>query len=224
MSAGTRSKQRKTAATSSAAPPFPPFLRDLANLQAADEVAWPFDLELTGAWDSTAETRDMLASWTGAKNPDCWVRVFGSDGTGGKFAVLCCADGELVGKEAIVLLGSEGELGVFGTIATFATLLGKGIDAACLTVNMDDGAAERRERSADADGLPMVNCDDEDDDSSERRGKRATVAAVAKLTKKHFKIDPENVNLSDLLADIEQPVSLHEFCKFVLAKTQYVRD
>jgi hypothetical protein len=214
--------KRKTKSKAVTAP-FPRFLTDLSELQADSATAWPFDLELTSDWASAEETSDMLASWTGAEEPaagDCWLRVFGSDGAGGAFGMFQHEQNDIV-----VFLGSEGELGVFGSLQTFALLIAKGVEPNSMAVNMDEGAAEGHEH--DADDLAFVmddDDDDDDDDSGDKRGKQDTIVAIAKLVKKHFKVNAESVPVADVLKQMDQPLPLQQFCKFVLSKTAHKRD
>jgi hypothetical protein len=92
---------------------FPPLLAKLHQLGFDYDDGEGMDFEPYEAFLPAEENASWLGAWTGNSAADgAQFRVFGQDGTGGYAAFWIVLPGEVLEKQPIVFLGSEGERGV----------------------------------------------------------------------------------------------------------------
>ncbi len=92
----------------------------------ATEGSWDeMDFELYAHLESETETLEWLVPWTGNdKPPSSVLRIFGQDGAGGKVGFFRPSTAGPIEDDAVVYLGSEGELDVIARdLADFFVLV-----------------------------------------------------------------------------------------------------
>jgi hypothetical protein len=199
-SSSTKSANKRKKKEKSSAPiEWPAFLTALHELQDDDANQWPFDLEMQSEFTDADETDATLRAWTGAASCGDWpIRLFATDGSGALFGLY---------KDAVVCLGSEGGLGAFGDLATFALLLAHRVEPAAWLVDSVDDAARRGYGEIDVDDVPLLS-----------RNKSPAFDAIADLVKTHFDIDSRALKLRAVLDRVAAPVSLRQFGQFVKSR------
>jgi hypothetical protein len=196
----SKRKQKQKSTLDDTAPTWHPFLSALHALQDDDANKWPFDLELQSEFTDATDAADALRAWTDGADCSRWpIAIFGCDGTGSIFALF---------KDTVVCMGSEGGVGAFGDLATFALLLAHRIEVGEWLVDSVDDAARYGYGEIDVDDVPILP----------PSTKSPCFAAIALLAKEHFDVDANAMKLRTVLDRVDKPLSVRQFAQFVAAK------
>lgn len=108
---------------------FPPLLSRLHHLSFDYEDGEGMDFEPHETFFPAEENASWFRAWTGNSSVDgAQFRVFGQDGTGGYAAFWIALPGEVLEKQPVVFLGSEGERGVIAVnLDEYLWLLAAGV-------------------------------------------------------------------------------------------------